>query len=303
MNKEEYKIIAIRLDKSITLLMEGYDRIHRKWTIDPSLVAEVQSQIRELRHQKTIAWEAMLVEDNETPKVLLEKLGPIVARRQFTKAAEKFVGSNSDGDRFTFPLSVDLDGAANYIPKHLRGFWSCPGCMAMPEAPNELDGDPSEPDKNFSVYRKQIEWCPRFIRALALPMGNAPVSEALYRMRLATINKDADEICFAGLLHSEFQTTETEAKLVRYCDTCNYSTVDTKQLAETITSDYAVDVEQIKQIADDKTIICKCTICGITIFEDYKSKVAPDGNITAVFDAMIDEHYTSQHPDVIKKGL
>lgn len=296
MNKEEYKIIAIRLDKSITLLMEGYDRINRKWTIDPSLVAEVQSQIRDLRHQKTMAWESMLVEDSETPKVLLEKLGPIVARRQFTKVAEKVVDSNSDGDRFTFPLSVDLDGAANYVPKHLRGFWSCPGCMALPEAAAELVGD-------YSIYRKQIDWCPRFIRALALPRGNDPVTEVLYRMRLATINKDADEICFAGLLHSEFQTTETEAKLVRYCDTCNYSTVDTKQLAEKISDDYTVDADQIKQITDDKTIFCKCTICGITIFEDYKSKVAPDGNITAAFDKQIDDHYISQHPDVIKKEL
>jgi hypothetical protein len=167
--------------------------------------------------------------------------------------------------------------------------------MEHPEAPNELIGP------EFSRYRKQISWCPKFLQVFALGPNNTILDKDEYEKKLRTLDSDIT-VCYAGLLHTEFQTTDKEAKLIRYCDTCNFSTVESKQLAQQITDDYTVDAEALKQVGEEKTIICRCSVCGDTIFEDYRAVVADEnGNIRPEFDKQINDHYSILHPDVKDK--
>jgi hypothetical protein len=131
-----------------------------------------------------------------------------------------------------------------------------------------------------------LQWCPKFVRTLAI---NKTPEE--YFQALLKINKDGDiPICYAGLLHIEFQTNEIEARIVQYCDTCGFTAMETKQLAEVI------DPEKFEVDLDDTRIVtCRCDICEEIIFEAVAKDAVTQEGLTEKYELLLQQHHKDKH--------
>ncbi len=283
MNKEKYNKLSIDIDGTISLLQKDYHRKARKWNLPDEQIDKVQEQIRNLKHMKQMAWESMAVEEDLIPRDLLEMLRPILVRRETEKhyfvisesgEVTEEVRRNLDGRRFTFDPKSDA-----YQPKHLKGFWSCPACMVDTERFVGIEMP------EIAAYKRKVVWCPRFAVAFA-----KDVDEAGYRERVHGINPEAP-ICFAGLLHAEFQVTATEAKYVQKCDTCGYRTEEIKELAEP-TGEFDVSVDLGKGETMPLAVRMNCSECEALLFEGMKGDKTDEE-----LKAILDDHYKEKHPD------
>lgn len=281
MTKEDYEIIANGIDISIGKLTKHYNKEERRWLLDSQdEVENIQASIRELKHRKTIAWEAFILETADCPAILKKMFDPIVRKRNSDDSRFPNKVEITDGSRFTFPNMGERD----FQPKHLKGFWSCPGCMLSMDNQELLD---------YPNYRKQITWCPQFLPTVA--MGKNPEE---YKAFIRKINPDVP-YCYAGLLHSELQTSSTEIKLVKYCDSCEWASIETKQLAEPLDpQNYSINLDPASTgVKDYTSIICKCNECKELIFEEDSAKVlAADGkSMLPEYEKMLDDHYKERH--------
>lgn len=282
MNK--YTNILSNIDIEIDNLVMDYSRNERRWNLPVEEIPIRQEQIRTLKHNRIKIKEQMWTDYPEgVPTNLLVMLKPIMLRRRYSVEKQGSIviprnDANFDGGSFTFQISAE-----DYKPKHLRGFWSCPGCMLEPkfDIPEFMD------------YNRQIEWCPKFLMLLK---DKGPLE---YEKILKRANPDIP-ICYAGLLHAELQTTATEVKLVKQCDTCSYCTVESKQLVTDSLDGYEIGVDAAKG-SDSTTITCKCEVCQEIIFEEFADRCTQlttngqDRELTPEFDAMINQHHLERH--------
>lgn len=301
MNKYLYTIISTDCDNAIALLSQDYNKKERRWMLNsPEAIEQVQKDIRALKHAKILAWEEYLVDDYgpELPQQIRSMLTPIVTRRKFESQLPAGSIVIRDSARFVFPIATgtmhvaEMTGDA-YQPKHLRGFWSCPACMEEVANAKLYQMLPEEEHKKFAIYNKRVQWCPKFILTLAKDKDPQQYDAALKK-----INPEGNiPYCYAGLLHEEFQTTETEAKRVQYCDTCAYQSIETKQLAEPIDPDNFDVGIALAENRPSLEATCKCKICGAIVFQAPMDQATTrDGNLTPEYEQKLTDHYAKHHP-------
>lgn len=313
MKKEEYLIIESSVNAAIAEYVKNYDRGKRKWLLangedmPQEQVLENQAAVRNLDTRKQLAKEAYLIVDEATPPIIKRMLTPLILRREFHAQITDKDDANllyvkqslvPDGSRFQFPEREQ--GA--YRNKHQKGFWTCKGCMPhqgeMPPLANEDLAFYQDPI--WIEYRKQVQWCPKFLAALVLTDNKTPKQYNALLMRASPDNN----YCYAGLLHTEFQVTETDAKMIRFCDTCNYSTTEHKELAKPVDpNNFDVVVGLSTSTAGNLAamVICKCKECGETVFEDPVNDVVVkngegQSDMSPKHQKILNDHYAKEHP-------
>jgi hypothetical protein len=288
MNNTQYQSIVDNIDRELSILLLDYSKGERKWNLDTEeLILERQAKIRNLKRKKLIAWEEYLVTSGEPfLPVLQEMLKPIVTRRLWREFGNPRNDVNSpqrkqtllpDGERFTFEAAIE-----SFQPKHTKGFWSCHACLEDLEKVQIFQGD-------FQIYTKRLSWCPQFVQALA--QNKTP--DAYYD----ALQKISPEVpfCFAGLLHTEFQTTDTEAKLVQKCDTCGFTKIESKELATPIDPEnFEVGID-LGENADKAEVKCVCKICNEVVFEAPVSEATNREGLTKQYEELLDKHYRDKH--------
>lgn len=109
--------------------------------------------------------------------------------------------------------------------KHTIGNWDCRACLT---AGQEIV-DSTSAVAAMSAG-KAIEWCPRFLPLLR-GMPILEYVETLHPSR--NISSLENNLCYAGLLHSEISFTEEEKKqfviITKKCDTCGFEEVEKKE--------------------------------------------------------------------------
>lgn len=273
------------IDKELDIMTMDYNRQERRWNLPDEMIPIRKANIRALKHQKVMILEGLLLTGGSP--ILKKMLSPIMLRRAR-------IDANLDGTSFIFEIA-----AVEYQPKHLRGFWSCPACVVENkgfEAKQKFEDD-------LSIYNRQIEWCPKFIPELA---SRGPE----YYTDLIRKNNPDLPICYAGLFHTELQISETEMKLVKQCDTCGFSTVETKQLQKEMLDNYEIGMDsaigkeelfvtarcnQMVTVTEGDVVSQKQ--CGEIIFSELES-ICIDPHTQRLYqqyDDLMDKHHRERH--------
>ena len=278
LKEQELKIISLGLDKQIEILVKDYDRTNRKWLLDESAVKPRQEEIRRLRFKKQTALETFLSEFGSMDD--RKFLAPLVLRRKYHHELDnKPIHSynyNRDGEQFTFQSIQDTD---SFQVKHSVGNWLCKGCLI-----NHEKGFNFKPGEEQT---RDIVWCPKFITGLAVA-GPEKYTELVRKH-----NPDIT-ICYGGLLHSEFTVDGNKATMTRKCDTCGFSTTETKELAKPFEGfEIGVDVGMGLEIT------CQCKECGEIVFTATIAEME-DMDIAKQYEKVFDQHWATKHLGVTR---
>lgn len=311
MDKIEYERVALMVEKEIEHLSERFNRDRQRWELETGEamkkddITSIQASIRSHNNQKQLAKEAWMVDDKNFPPIVNRMLQPLITRRKWSSLNK--VDANSlllkqsrirDGAHFLFP---ERETGA-YRNKHQKGFWSCKGCMPRRELPSTIApvDAPFYQDQQFTDYWKQVQWCPNFVVLWA--NGRDPQQ---YMDSIRQINPDV-AICYAGLLHIEFQINPEEARLIKFCDTCGFSSTEIKELAQPLPDAYEInaDIALNERGGAVAMIHCKCNVCQELIFEAPADECARRNEagglaLTAEYEQILNLHYAQEHPDAV----